>query len=738
MKDTMKLASILAWFLSLWFAFPCTAFAQDCKKSPDGLIRFATGHEKGGYWKVGDFVRALAREGRFGSNGIKQIALPPSTGSDRNIELLSRCEADLALVQSDIFHEASQGHGFDKFTKKIDLLAPRTYPLYAEFIQILVPPHSTIHKVKDLSGQTVLLGLHDSGTEHTAETILRTAGVQKFKPAYSEMYSDDALLAAHLKDGFKNREYAAAFFSTSTPNPVIEALIAEDPEYRLISLDNELIRELISEGAYIAASIPSATYWKHKWWQHSEHDEPVPPEDVATVGVEALLVSRKGYEEPAAQLAKMLKQQRSQFQKEESLDLDLIVPFLERQSTIWLLVLLVIAYVSVHLLIARYRRRLRVHQEVLVVVVFFISIWLLAAAGLWFFEHRYNPYFETYGKSCWSMLSYVAGRFEGRMPMTPQGEFLSVVSVIFGVGLVAWFTAELSGRLVKGELGVFSRILERRNSMLHLLSDHTVIFNWDSRVPQIIKQIRQKHAKPGCPPSVLVTPTEVHLPDEIAEFVIPLVGNSLDVELLEKARIAHAQSVVILSNWKSADANERRRLDADAADSKTMMTIMAIRNLHGANTHVRIVAEIREKCNLPAAQHCAGAHCEIDLICVQEFGAEMLAASAASPGVAALYSQLLNSTGAGTRINKVPIPKELVGKSFSDVLHWFVRPGTLDSGHGGIPIGIYRSARMYISPNDSHLGALLASDQLFLIGEQTTMHPKPPIALATGHARRSA
>ena len=731
----MKLAPVLAWFLSLWFAFPSAAVAEDCKKRPEGLIRFPK--------KVAIGKSAISR-----AFSLAKVVLDPMALSKLSSQ---RHQDQIAMLIS--FPHVRPTWPWSKVTffmkphkvtalinlKKGSVFWPlELIPSMLNLSKFLYRHISTIHKVKDLSGRTVLLGLHESGTAHTAETILRTAGVE-FKPAYSEMYSDDAHLAEHLKDGFKNREYAAAFFSTSTPNPVIEELITEDPEYRLISLDNELIRELISEGAYIAASISSATYWKHKWWQHSEHDEPAPPDDVATVGVEALLVSRKGYEEPAAQLAKTLKQQSRQFQKEENLDLDLIVPFLERQSTVWLLILLVIAYLCVHLLVARYRRTLRVHQEVLVVVVFFISIWLSAAAGLWFFEHRYNPYFETYGKSCWSMLSYVAGRFEGRMPMTPQGEFLSVVSVIFGVGLVAWFTAELSGRLVKGELGVFSRILERRNSMLHLLSDHTVIFNWDARVPQIIKQVRRRYAKTVCPPSVLVTATEVHLPDEISEFVIPLIGNSLDVELLKKARVSHAQSVVILSNWRSADANERRRLDADAADSKTMMTIMAIRNLHsGGNMGVRIIAEIRDKGNLPAAQRCAGECCETDLICVQEFGAEMLAASAAAPGVAAFYSQLLDSAGAGTKINKVPLPKELIGKFFSDVLRWFVRPGIFDSGHAVIPIGIYRSARMYISPSDSHLGVLLATDQLFVIGEQTTAKPKPPIAVAPAHSRRSA
>jgi hypothetical protein len=258
-------------------------------------------------------------------------------------------------------------------------------------------------------------------------------------------------------------------------------------------------------------------------------------------------------------------------------------------------------------------------------------------------------------------------------------------------------------------------------------------------VPQIIKQVRQRHSKTVCPPFVLVTPTEVTLPEEVSEFVIPLVGTSLDVDLLKKARVSQARSVVILSNWRSADASERRRLDADAADSKTMMTMMAIRNLHnGGNTGVRIIAEIRDKNNLPAAQHCAGANCETELICVQEFGAEMLAASAVAPGAAALCSQLLDSAGCGTRINKVPLPKELAGKLFSDALRWFVQPGTFDSGHAAIPIGVYRSARMYISPSDSHLGTLLATDQLFVIGEQTTVQPKPPIAVAAAHSRRSA
>jgi TRAP transporter TAXI family solute receptor len=717
----------LRWFMSLRFLSTCfivfllttaTQAQKPCPAPSKGTLRLATGPKGGGYAAVGEFLRELALRGDLRKHGIDRIELQETAGTDENLKLLESCSVELGLAQSDLFHEAVKGHGIDHLGEGSKGLTPRGHPLYAEFIQILVPPHSAIHKVKDLSQKKVLTGLNNSGTAHTAEIILSTADAERGQKESSEMAGSTEGVKRAFNEGYK-----AVFFSTAVPNTIIKQLTSTekksggDPEYRLISLDNELIRELISEGAYIAASIPSDRYWKQSWWMVGNRDEPAPPEDIATVAVEALLVSRVGFDSQASSIVAALKKHRTEFKKTKNLELDLIVPFVEKPSTFWFLAFLIVVYGCLHVAVAKYRRTLRLHQEIFVVFAFFISIWLLAAAGLWFFEHRYNPYFETYAKSCWSMLSFVAGRFEGRMPMTPQGEFLSLISVIFGVGLVAWFTAELSGRLVKGELGVVSRMLERRNSMLHQLKDHLVVFNWDERVPLIVRQMG--HSTPGAvsPPCVLISPIPVQIPAELSDSVIPLVGNAVEPDVLTKAGILHCRSVMILSAWRTSDPNERRRLDADAADTKTMMTIMAIRNLERKDGRpVRITAEIREPRNLSSAQSCSGEHCQTELLCLQEFGTDMLAACAASPGLGAVYAGLLNSPDGKTAIVQSPVPGDLIGAYFSDALRRYAHPEAFVSGRPVIPIGIFRDSRLYIGPDDSELGVLLPGDRLFLIG----------------------
>lgn len=726
-QSVRLLMSVRLVFLLCLLSILIRGAQGQCPSPPSGTLRLATGPEKGGYAKVGDFLRDLAERGDLRKYGIVKIELKATAGTEENLRLLETCSVELAMAQSDLFHETVSGHLPHQLGEKPSRIYARGYPLFAEFIQILVPPQSPIHHVKELNKKAVLLGLKNSGTAHTAEIILRTADADEAQ----KMPSDKVRSADEVLKAFNNG-YSAAFFSSAIPNRVIRDLTTRDPEFRVIPLDNDLIRELIGQGAYIAASIPSESYWKHRWWLAGIRDEPAPPEDIATVAVEALLISRNGFESQLSNVVASLRKHRSEFKRKEHRELDLIVPFIEKPSTFWFVALLVGVYICLHVAVVRYKKTLRLHQEILVVFAFFISIWLLAAAGLWFFEHPYNPYFETYAKSCWSMLSYVAGRSEGRLPMTPQGEFLSMISFIFGAGLVAWFTAELSSRLVKGELGVVSRLLERRNSMLQQLRDHMVIFNWDERVPLIIRQMH--HSSPPC---VLVTPIPLQIPEDLSDAVIPIVGNAVDTEVLNKSRILECKSTVILSSWRTSDPNERRRLDADAADTKTIMTVMAIHHLQEKNgRQVRITAEIREERNLSSAQHCLGEHSSTELLCLQEFGMAMLAACAASPGFGALYSHLLHSPDGKAGIVQTPVPENLIGSFFSDALRWYAHLEPANGSKPSIPIGVFRDSRLYIGPDDSELGALIPGDRFFVIAGNANSRSKPTVRSA--HASRKS
>jgi hypothetical protein len=89
-------------------------------------------------------------------------------------------------------------------------------------------------------------------------------------------------------------------------------------------------------------------------------------------------------------------------------------------------------------------RSLSTHGEVLLAMTALASVWVPSSAGLYYYEHNVNENFSTYAKSLWSMLVYISGGFQSRSPLTSNGEVVSVLAIITGVGVACWFTAELN------------------------------------------------------------------------------------------------------------------------------------------------------------------------------------------------------------------------------------------------------------------------------------------------------
>ena len=110
-------------------------------------------------------------------------------------------------------------------------------------------------------------------------------------------------------------------------------------------------------------------------------------------------------------------------------------------------------------------------------------------------------------------------------------------------------------------------------------------------------------------------------------------------------------------------------------------------------------------------------------MCVNKLGNDVLIQSASNPGVATVYSHLTSATGNGipsdTEMSRMPVPRELLNKSFSDTLDYFFG---LRRGHcpASIPVGVCRASQIFINPSDEKLGGLQEGDALFVITERRT------------------
>lgn len=143
------------------------------------FINIGTGTTGGTYYPVG------AAMAKIWNSNIKDMkANAQSTGGTaQNIQLIAKGEAEIGFADG-LYYYAYIGRGAFEGKPRRDLRA--LLPLYPEPIHFLTPKGSAIKTVADLKGKRVSTGAVGSGTEMTAKTLLRLAGLDPDKDVRCE------------------------------------------------------------------------------------------------------------------------------------------------------------------------------------------------------------------------------------------------------------------------------------------------------------------------------------------------------------------------------------------------------------------------------------------------------------------------------------------------------------------------------------------------------------------------
>lgn len=270
-----------------------------------------------------------------------QIEEIPTCQTTCNLLGLQTGNIELALVQSDVAHDAWYGHPPIAGTPANDLKL--VAQLYVEAAHVLVRPHLNVATLKDLRGRRVWLGPKDSFTALTARRILDAAGLthedidalenQCPRPSYfgqpvEHCQKVKELNVSEALEKLANLELDAIFQVGPVPlDPVRDVLVPkadstphlassslwkrlkdiaqgivagpcaaiqkarrEDPhlrdrEIRLFNLDVDLVERLVRDGSYIEQLIGGDVYCQDK--------------ASLTVGVRALLLTNQNSNDPA-------------------------------------------------------------------------------------------------------------------------------------------------------------------------------------------------------------------------------------------------------------------------------------------------------------------------------------------------------------------------------------------------------------------------------------------------------
>jgi TRAP-type uncharacterized transport system substrate-binding protein len=385
------------------------------------------------------------------------------------------------------------------------------------------------------------------------------------------------------------------------------------------------------------------------------------------------------------------------------------------------------------------RRILMRQPDAALATIATILLWTLGSYLLYHYEGLVNEDFSHLWESFGAIFLYFVP-FLGKKALTPSGQQTIQVLQWLGLALLGGFLSPFVRKLLATDLwGPFIAWLQGRPIMQNDVTGHFVIINWDHRGRDIVHHLNLTQAAAGRV-IVVVTPTPVDFTDEsYLEEIVGVVGDATQFQCLEKARVPFAHSVTLLSAWKPSDSNDRRQsLDRDVADTRTIQTLRAIRDLCARQElppRPAVTAEIRSSWNKQEAERAGGAEIEVEIVCVDSLSNDVLVQTALTPGIATLYTHLMNmtaeGTGSDTGVFRTTVPRALVGSSFGELLAHFARR----RGHGpaGIPIAVGRASHVFVNPPDQKLGKLEEGDILFIVADRqpTETAPAPPTARAS-------
>ncbi|WP_286974925.1 TAXI family TRAP transporter solute-binding subunit [Acetomicrobium sp. UBA5826] len=215
------------------------------------FIRIPTASMGGSFYPAGSVIASLIND-KLGCEGIIASA-QESGGSPENINMMSRGEAEAAVLITSVVVDACYGRGAfkDRPYKDVRMITI----LWPNVAQMVVTEKSGIKTFQDLKGQRISVGQLGSGTEPCTIAALAGAGMT-YKDIIPEF-----LGFSQSVDAIRDGRIVAAQLSGGIPHPSVLELFASKAGVRLLSMSQEEIKracELYPE--FTEFTIPANTY----------------------------------------------------------------------------------------------------------------------------------------------------------------------------------------------------------------------------------------------------------------------------------------------------------------------------------------------------------------------------------------------------------------------------------------------------------------------------------------------
>ena len=250
MMSRKTIAILLVLVLTLSLAVGCGASDTTGGGGGDQYISIATGGTSGTYYPLGGAIAKI-----FNDNIEDVTANAQSTGASvENIGLVSRGEAEVAFIQSDITFYAYEGIENFADTGKVENIRGMAM-LYPEVVQIVANAGAGISSIEDLVGKNVAVGAPGSGTEANARQILGAHGIE-----YDDLGKADYLSFGEAADQLKDGHIDAAFVTAGLPTSALVE-VSTSNDIVVVPMSQGKLDELSAEYPfYTGVTIPGGTY----------------------------------------------------------------------------------------------------------------------------------------------------------------------------------------------------------------------------------------------------------------------------------------------------------------------------------------------------------------------------------------------------------------------------------------------------------------------------------------------
>lgn len=232
----------------------------------------ATGGTSGTYYPFGGAVANIWNTKIENMNVTAQ-----ATGaSAENLRLISKGDAEYAIVQNDVMDYAYNGTDMFEGQKLPNILTIGT--LYPEVVQIAASKKSGIKTIADLKGKRVSIGDAGSGVEFNAKQILEGYGL-----TFDDIVKNN-LSFKESAEGLQNNTLDACFITAGVPNSALQEL-AFTNGLVLIPVDGEAAEKICKKYSFYTKTIIHGGTYKGS------------EEDVAALAIKATIAVNANLDE---------------------------------------------------------------------------------------------------------------------------------------------------------------------------------------------------------------------------------------------------------------------------------------------------------------------------------------------------------------------------------------------------------------------------------------------------------